>query len=192
VLDAARHALAATADAAALSASATSLRIEGAESGDAGARDALAEASPAGFSLAAGAGGVEAAGTLDRHLYRFARDQVSFRLYHAWDKEDLYNQTSNSTLYIYFAMPKVGRAFQLIGTSSNPWFYGNTKVRARPPRPCGRRRRSNHDSPSWSRRRDSARRRIVRCFVMASAVLAPALSGGVFRAVGETCATTPF
>ena len=24
-------------------------------------------------------------------------------------------------------MPRVGRAFQLIGTSSNPWFYGNTK-----------------------------------------------------------------
>merc|ERR1711988_891236 len=70
---------------------------------------------------------IASAGTLDRHLYRFARDRVSFRLYHAWDKEDLYNQTSNSTLYIYFAMPRVGRAFQLIGTSSNPWFYGNTK-----------------------------------------------------------------
>ena len=57
---------------------------------------------------------IVAAGTLDRHLYRFARDRVSFRLYHAWDKQDLYNQTSNSTLYIYFAMPRVGRALSLI------------------------------------------------------------------------------
>ena len=98
--------------------------------------------------------------TLDRYLFHFARDRVAFRLYHAWDKLDLYNQvsgtavvvsslrrsvfspvqpvtssascpsqTSNSTLYVYFVMPRTGRTFQLIGTASNPWFSGNTKVR---------------------------------------------------------------
>ena len=69
----------------------------------------------------------EGVGTLDDILYQFARDKVNFRIFHAWDKQHLYANASNSTLYIYYTMPLTGRAFQLIGTASNPWFRRNTK-----------------------------------------------------------------
>jgi len=70
----------------------------------------------------------EGVGTLDDILYQFARDKVNFRLFHAWDKQHLYANASNSTLYVYYTMPLTGRAFQLIGTASNPWFRKNTKA----------------------------------------------------------------
>ena len=72
-------------------------------------------------------GAAEGVGTLDDILYQFARDKVNFRIFHAWDKQHLYANASNSTLYIYYTMPLTGRAFQLIGTASNPWFRRNTK-----------------------------------------------------------------
>lgn len=70
----------------------------------------------------------EGVGTLDDILYQFARDKVNFRIFHAWDKQHLYANASNSTLYVYYVMPLTGRAFQLIGTASNPWFRKNTKA----------------------------------------------------------------
>ena len=73
-------------------------------------------------------GAMDGAGTLDDVLYDFARDKVPFRLFHAWDKEKLYPNATNATLYIYFTMPLTGRSFQLIGTASNPWFRDNTKA----------------------------------------------------------------
>ncbi|KAH8048247.1 hypothetical protein JL722_12652 [Aureococcus anophagefferens] len=70
-------------------------------------------------------GAAEGVGTLDDILYQFARDKVNFRIFHAWDKQRCATRrTRRSHLR---TMPLTGRAFQLIGTASNPWFRRNTK-----------------------------------------------------------------
>ncbi|KAH8097425.1 hypothetical protein JL720_316 [Aureococcus anophagefferens] len=63
-------------------------------------------------------GAAEGVGTLDDILYQFARDKVNFRIFHAWDKQHLYANASNSATSTHHAL--TGRAFQLIGTASNP------------------------------------------------------------------------